>query len=708
MTRPYDPALEEQIVETVGYFFTPTRRQFVQALGAGLLIAVLESPLRAQVPGRPGRGPRGGGAAGTSARLHIGKDGTLTILTGKVEAGQGSRAEITQAAAEELHIAPDRIVLLMADTAEVPDDGMTAGSGTTPRTVPAVRQAAAAARELLLAAAAQRWNVKSSQLEVRDGKAIDAATKRELSYADLATADPTAFSQAAPPNVTITAVKDWKALGTPLPRPNGHDLVTGAHKYPSDITHPGMLHGKILRAPSYGAKLTAIDIAPAKAIKDVVVVHDGNFVGVAAPTSFQADQALEALDATAKWDAADHPSSDELFTYLAKHAREAPKNPFADELPKAAKTLKQTYEVAYAQHAPMEPRAACALWESGKLTVWTGTQNPFGVRGELARAFQLSEDSVRVIVPDFGGGFGGKHTGECAVEAARLAQAAGKPVTLRWTRREEFTWAYFRPAAAITAEATLDAANTITSWHFADINGGSPGIETPYRIAKARSQAIASDAPLRQGSYRALGSTGNNFARECFMDELAALAGLDPLAFRLAHLEPGRLRAVLEDVAKRADFLERRKGDKPGIGVGLSCGTEKGSFVAACAEVAVADNTIRVTHVWQTFECGAITNPSNLLAQVQGAIVMGLGPALREGMTFDKGSITNANFAGYKVPRFADVPELDIHLLDRPDLASTGAGETPIIAIAPAVANAVFHATGKRLRAMPLRFPDVK
>ena len=185
-----------------------------------------------------------------------------------------------------------------------------------------------------------------------------------------------------------------------------------------------------------------------------------------------------------------------------------PPNPFADELAQAKKVLRQTYQVAYVQHAPLEPRAAVAEWLEGKLTVWTGTQNPFGCRSELARAFHLGEDQVRVIVPDFGSGFGGKHTGEAGIEAARLAKAAGRPVSLRWTRREEFTWAYFRPAAVIQIEAGLDDKGKLTCWHFVNINAGGSGIETPYRAGKHQSQSVRSDAPLRQGSYRCLAATG--------------------------------------------------------------------------------------------------------------------------------------------------------------------------------------------------------
>jgi len=681
-----------------------TRRGFVQLLGAGLLFTVSAPVVVAQRRG--GRsGPR---TRSVSARIHLAKDGTITVLTGKVEMGQGARAELAQAAAEELRVPVSRIAMLMGDTSLVPDDGITAGSRTTPSTVPAVRQGAAAARGLLARLACQRWNVGPDAVAVQDGKITHAPTGRALTYAELAGSEALgkAFQEAVPPDVAVTPVQEWKVLGTSVPRPNRRDLVTGAHKFPSDMALPGMLHGKVLRPPSYGAKLASIDVKPAQAMKDVVVVRDGEFVGVAAPTTHRARQALEAIAGTARWEPAPHPSSKEVFDYLRAHARGGvPKNPFSDELAGAHRVLRQTYHVAYVQHAPLEPRAAVAQWSDGSLTVWTGTQNPFGYHGELARAFGLPNEKVRVVVPDFGSGFGGKHTGEAAVEAARLARAAGRPVSLRWTREEEFTWAYFRPAAAIDVEAGLDEKGALTSWHFLNINSGGAAVDTPYRTGKARCRYVPSDSPLRQGSYRTLAATANNFARECFMDELAALAGRDPLDFRLAHLDNPRLRAVLEEAARRFQWPQRVKQRQPGVGVGLACGTEKGSYVAACVEIALdrEQERIVVRRVCEVFECGAVLNPDNLVSQVQGCIIMGLGPALREEMRFDRGKMHNPGFDTYLVPRFSDVPEIEVHLLNRPDLVSAGGGETPIIAIAPAIANAVFHATGVRVREMPIR-----
>jgi len=690
-----------ELLEPVDYDFGLNRRSFAKILGVGLLL-VVSTPALAQ---RRGGGLGGRGARTIAARLHIGKDGVITVMTGKVEAGQGARAEFTEAAAEELRVPAGQVQLVMSDTSLVPDDGITAGSASTPRTVPPIRQAAAAARELLIDFAAKKWAVAREGITVRDGKAVEPGGKRALSYADFAASEEAAknFDQAIAPDFTLTPVKEWKVLGTSVARPNARDIVTGAHKYPSDISRPGMLYGKILRPTSYGAKLISVDVAPAKAMKGVTVAQDVDFVGVAAPTSFQAENALDAMAKTAKWLPAPPPSTKVLFDFLRQHVENGmPANPFADELPHAAKVVRQSYNVAYAQHAPLEPRAAVAEWDGDRLTVWTGTQNPFGVRNELASAFHISEDHVRVIVPDFGAGFGGKHTGEVAIEAARLAKAAGKPVSLRWTREEEFTWAYFRPAAAIDIEATLDAQGNLTSWHYLNINSGNAGLETPYRVAKNQSRFLRSVPYFRHGSYRGLAATANNFARESFMDELAAAAGADPLAFRLAHLENDRLRAVLQTAAEKFNWKARVKS--PTRGVGLACGTEKGSYVAACVEIEIAkQNQIRVRHVTQAFECGAIVNPDNLLKQVQGAIIMGLGPALREEVRFENGEIQTASFRSYPVPRYEDVPQLDLHLLNRPDLPSAGAGETPIICIAPAIANAVFQMTGKRIRAMPIR-----
>ena len=685
-----------------------SRRAFVQLLGTGLLVTVTRDVSF-------GQGGRGGGgrSIAVAARVHIDRDGAITVMTGKVEEGQGPRAQLSQAAAEELRVPVERIRLVMADTDLVPDDGITAGSRTTPGTVPDVRRGAATARELLVRLAAEQWKVDPGTLQVRDGTIINGTTNQKMTYADLAGSKDIAetFKQPVSSDVALTPVNEWQTLGKPIPRPNSRDVVTGAHRYPSDIVRPNMLYGKILRPPSYGATLESIDLSKAQAMKDVIVVRDGQFVGCAAPSSFRVVQALEAIAGTASWKTAPQPSSREIFAYLKEHAetgggsRPQTRGSVDEAFGRAGKVLSETYHLAYIQHTPMEPRAAIAEWNDGRLTVWAGVDGPQRVQGDLARTFQLSSERVRVIVPDMGGGFGGKHSGEAAEEAARLAKAAGRPVAVHWTRAEEFTWAYFRPAAVIECKGGLDDKGSLIAWDFTNINAGGAAIDTPYNIPNTKILSAGSDSPLRQGSYRCLAATGNNFARESFMDELAAAAGADPLAFRLAHLENERIRTVLETAAKHFDWPARRKKVTAEIGVGLACGTEKNSVVAACVEVHIdrKRGEIKLNEICEAFECGPIQNPANLLSQVQGCIMMGLGGALREEMEFENGKILNAGFAGYLVPRFEDVPKIDVHLVNKTDIPSAGGGETPIIAIAPAIGNAVFAATGIRLRSIPMQ-----
>jgi len=697
-----------ELLQPSAWSFELGRRAFLQTLGAGVLIAVLPEDAAAQERGRRRE-------AALGERLHLGADGAVTILCGKVEVGQGARTQIAMAAAEELRVALADVQVVLADSDVVPDDGGTYGSRTTPSTVPAVRAACAAARELLVATAARRFGAEPARLAVKDGMVRDPAQERVLAYSDLAElADVDLERHPVGSDVRITPVAEWTVLGRPAPIAGGRAIVRGEHRYPSDVVRPGMLHAAVLRPPSFGAALESLDLEPARALPGVVAVQDGGFVGFAAPTSHSARKARDAVEPTARWKSAPGPAHEELYDRLVKSGtrgggrsqpreRGNPEQAFAS----AARVERQRYHVAYVQHAPMEPRAAVAEWSERGLAVWTGTQNPGRVREELMQAFRLPPERVRVVVPDAGGAFGGKHTGEAAVEAARIAREAGRPVSLQWSREEEFTWAYFRPAGVIEVAAGLRADGRIEAWEQRNWNSGGSALETPYAVAHVRSESLASDAPLRQGSYRALAATANTFARESFLDELARLAGADPLDYRRSHLEDERLRAVLGRAAERFEWVRRRgePRDHASRGVGLACGVEKGGYAAACVEVAVdaAAGRYRVVEIVEAFECGAIQNPANLRAQVEGCIVQGLGGALTEEIRFRDGRIENAAFARYRVPRFGDLPRVETVLVDRPDLPSAGAGETPIIAVAPAVANALCAATGARIRSMPIR-----
>jgi len=306
-----------------------------------------------------------------------------------------------------------------------------------------------------------------------------------------------------------------------------------------------------------------------------------------------------------------------------------------------------------------------------------------------------------VIVPPTGSGYGGKHSGECAVEAARLAKAAGKPVKLQWTREEEFTWAYFRPAGVIDVRSGARKDGVITSWQFHNFNSGNAAIRSPYNIPNQITEFHAAESPLRQGSYRGLAASANHFARESHMDELARAAKMEPAAFRIKNAGEPRLRAVIEAATERFHWGQPKS--RPGQGFGMMAGFDKGGFVAACVEITVLNNRVRVDRIVEAFECGAIVNPDQLKNQIVGGMIMGLGGALFEAIDFDNGRILNPRLSRYRVPRFSDLPEIDVVLVDRKDLPSAGAGETPIVAVAPAIGNAIFDATGKRLRSMPLK-----
>ncbi|MCA9193483.1 MAG: xanthine dehydrogenase family protein molybdopterin-binding subunit [Planctomycetales bacterium] len=679
------------------YQFVPDRRLFVQSCGAtGMLIAVMMGSRDARAQQR--RTARRDEIL--SERFHLGADGIVTVFTSKVEVGQGSRTQLTQAAAEELHLDPKWIRLVMADTTLCPDDGGTAGSRTTPSTVPRIRNAAAALYNALTEHVANRWHVAVDDVQFQEGVFL-ASQNQRLSLAELSVDHEAAevLSAAPPSNVAVLPHEKWRYLGTSLAKVGSADVVTGQAVYPTDVQLPGMWYAKVLRPKAYGAQLISIDLNSVSHDDTAAVVREGDFIACAAPTTYDAAQALRKIQTTAKWKQSDHPASKDLFAYLKRTAQN---QPVFDHQSQAEQRLECEYTVAYVQHAPMEPRAAVANWEDNLLTVWTGSQQPARVQSELCDAFRLPPENVRVIIPDTGGGFGGKHTGEVAVEAAKISKLVKRPIKLRWTREEEFTWAYFRPAGLIEVRAGLTN-SALSYWHFVNYNSGGSAIESPYRCSSAKSQFVQTSTPLRQGSYRALASTANTFARESAMDELAFMANLDPLEFRTNHLEDGRLKDVLLAAAEKFGWAQKRGRPSANRGIGLACGTEKGSFVAACVEVEIQEDAIKVLHVCQAYECGAIQNPRNLQSQVEGSIMMGLGAAMREQMEFENGQILTDNFSSYLVPRMKDLPEMDILLLDRPDLPSVGGSETPIIAIAPAIANAVFAATGYRSRSMPLR-----
>jgi len=584
---------------------------------------------------------------------------------------------------------------VMGDTDQTPYDGGTVGSSTSPRMFPQIRNAAATAREMLVDVAARKWGVDRAAVAIANGKAT--AGSRSAGFGELTQGQK--LVQTIPANAAVTPAAQWKVAGTSVPKVAGREIVTGAHKYPFDIARPGMLHAKVLYPPQFGAKLASLDKSAAEAMPGVKVVREtltspragfgAEVVGVVAPDADTAAKALAAL--RAEWTPeTGESSSKDVFAYFKQNASGLATNGGLT-----------AYTIAYIAHVPLEPRAAVAEWSGGKLTVWTGTQRPFGVRSELAEQFKISEENVRVAMPDTGSGYGGKHNGDAAMEAAIFAKAVGQPVKRNWTREEEMTWAYYRPGALIEVGGKANPDGSIAGWEQHNYNGGPSALNTPYNVKGAREQVHQTKTPLRQGSYRCLAGTGNNFARECYMDELAHSVNLDPLEFRLRNASnDDRLVAVIQAAAEKFGWKNRKKA--AGRGFGMSAGFEKGGHVATFAEVDVAAGAVKVVRVVEAFECGAVINPEHLRNQIEGAVAMGLGGALYERIDFAGGKIATNRLSRYRVPRFADMPAIESVLVDRRDLPPAGAGECPIMGVAPAVANAIFDATGQRVRSLPM------
>ncbi len=636
----------------------PAERDWFGPLGDGLVVVL------------PPADPASGWTTSSGgAWLHVSAARAVVAFTGKVDVGQDNRTALRMLVAEELGVPLAAVRIAMGDTDLCPFDHGTFGSRSMPDAGAALRKAAARARTLLpIQPGERRVELVTSEPELSD-----------------------------PPS--------WRLVGRPHTPPGVTAAVTGARRFVSDLSQPGMWHGAVLRPPVHGATLRVLDATAVSDRPDVQLVQDGGLAGIVAAEPAAAARAV--ADLRAEWDLPDAPSDDHIAAYLREHPSQGGSGRWggpvlrqqgsaAAALEVAAVRCEATYTTAYLAHAALETRVALASWDDGRLTVWTGTQTPFNVRAEVAAALGLAEQDVRIIVPSTGGGFGGKHAGGIATEAAVLARAAGRPVRVAWSRAEEFTAGSLRPAAVIDITAGLTEAGQLSGWTHTNINAGPAGIATPYLVADQRLEYVPAASPLPQASYRALAATANNFARESMLDELAYAAEIDPVEFRLANLADDRLAAVLRAVAAHVGWGEEG-------GWGIACGLEKDGRVATAAQVRLGpDRRVRVSRLVTGYECGAIVNPQTVRNQVEGATVMALGGALYERIEFASGKITNGAFSAYRVPRLADVGEVEVILLDRPDLPPAGAGETPMIAVAPAIANAIFVITGRRLRSLPL------
>ena len=688
-----------------------SRRDFLTAAGAGLFVFFDAAPASGQEPAQiPGRVPT---PTDFNAFLKIAESGRVECFVGKVELGQGAITSLAQSLADELEVAYDSVNMVMGDTSLCPYDMGTFGSMTTPLLVPVVRRAGAEARAVLLLLAAERLQQPVENLRAENGVVFNASEPDiAVRYGELVQ------GRRIEKYVSGARVKDvpeFRIVGKSPRRKDALDKVTGKASYAADQLPPGLLHACVLRPPAHGAACSRVDTSAAEAVPGARVVRDGDLIAVLHEHPDVAAAALARIDADFI-PTAETPDEKTIFEHLVKTAPEprtvTETGSVAEGEKMASAVIERRYLHGYGAHAPVETHSATAVPQDGGISLWVSTQAPFLVKDQVAREAGYPPAKVRVISRYVGGGFGGKTEGDQAVEAARLAKLTGRPVQVVWNRQEEFFYDRFRPAAVIDIRSGMTAAGKITSWEARVIGAGDREARPFYAIPHQRVTAAggwqggnpAGMHPFRVGPWRAPSVNSNTFARECHMDIMAEAAGSDPLQFRLANLADTRMRRVLAAAADRFGWKSARAPS--GRGVGLACGIYANSYNATMAEVAVgAGGRVSARRVVVALDVGVVLNPEGMRQQAEGSVVMGLGYSLYEQVRFRRGRVLTQSLADYVLPRFSSLPQIDVVLVDNPQLPALGGGEPPIIAMGAALANAVCDATAVRLLELPMT-PD--
>ena len=610
-------------------------------------------------------------------RIRIDPDGTIVALSGKIEFGQGIRTAFAQVVADEMDVPIERVRVVLGDTGQVPWDMGTFGSRSVAQETPALRRAAAYARQLLVRGAAIEGEV--------------------------------------PKDVRLRPDAERRYAGKPMPRLEARDIVTGRARYVADTRLPDLAHGAIARPPARDMRVKSVDDAAAKKMPGVIaVVRDGDLVGVVATRASEARAAADAIVVT--WGPAE-PIAEKTWDIPMRDDKGVD-----EALAGAAKRLEAEFTLPPISNAPIGPSAAVADVRADGATIYAGTQRPFGIRDEIAEMLGRKEDEVRVIPQMPSGTYGRNSSGDASYEAALLSKHAKRPVLLQWSRAEEFAFGPNRPPAYLKVAASLDAEGRIAAWRYEEhtnvhTGGGfdpSWGPETSgrnalpaYDIPKARVTLHVEPTPLRTASFRSLAAAENIFAIESFIDELAHAAGQDPLTFRLAHISDERLRRVYERVARKSGW-GRAPGE--GRGLGIAGAVYHGTYIAEVAEVEVArSGKVRLARVWAAIDPGATVNPDGVRNQTEGGIQQSASWTLLEEIRHRDGRIANSNWDTYPIARFADAPEsIDVEVIGDATKPSTGVGEPGAVAISAAIANAVFAAVGARVRELPMTAERVR
>jgi CO/xanthine dehydrogenase Mo-binding subunit len=681
--------------------------------------------------------------------IRIEADGSVTLFTGKAELGQGIKTALVQLAAEELYLEPRAIKVVSSDTEQTADEGYTAGSRSIQDSGNAVRNAAAQVREILINVAAAKLKVDASQLKAENGKIV-AGNGRGFGYGELVANN--VLHVNAEPKSKLKDFKTYTLVGQSMPRIDIPGKVTGAATYVQDIRLPGMVHARVVRPPSMGARLRSLDAAQVEKMPGVMkVVRNGNYLAVIAEREFQAIQAMRALAAAAQWDEqaklTDYPGvydllqkgpSEELVIFDTK-TQPAP----------GSRTVEATYRRPYQMHAAIGPSCAVALLQDGKLTVWTHNQGVYPLRKAVAELLHMPEDKVRCIHMEGSGCYGHNGSDDAGGDAALLAAAMpGKPVRVQWMREDEHAWEPYGSAMVTKARASLDAGGNIVDWQY-DVwsmsHGTRPGgarsliagwlIEPPlslppsrlpgtneaegnrnskpaYKLLSARVVHHHIKAmPIRTSALRSLGAYMNVFSVESLMDELAAAAGSDPVEFRLRYLDDPRALDVIRLAAERFGWSKEKLPQGRGRGFAYARYKNSATYVALATEVEVARDTgaIKVLRVVAATDSGQAVNPDGIRNQIEGGILQSASWTLYESVGFDKTRITSRDWRSYPILRFAAVPAtVEVHVIDRPGQPFLGAGEASQGPMAAAIASAVTDATGARIRDLPLTPDRVK
>ena len=688
-------------------------------------------------PKRPGsleKNPR------LSQWLRVRPDGTVSVFSGKVELGQGILTALAQIAAEELGVALERIRMVPAETAVSPDEGVTSGSLSIQDSGSALRRACAHARALLLERAAQRLGVALEELNVEDGSVRTAG--RGTSYWECA--DDALFDREVDASVSPKPPGDYRVVGRNAARLDLPDKIAGRPRFIQDLNLPGMLYGRVVRPPRGFSRLVSLDEGKVRSMPGVMgVVRDGGFLGVITEREELAVAAQRRLREAARWEAL-APLPLNICAWLKERAAEhrviSEKN---DPVSKThrARALEASYAKPFVSHASIGPSCAIAQWRDGSLSIWTHSQGIYNLRRDLAMALRMRESAIVVRHVEGAGCYGHNGADDVALDAALLARAIdGRPVQVQWMRDDEFAWAPFGPAMALELQAGLDAQGNIVEWqHELWSNGHSsrpgrsdtPSLVAAWHLSKPFERPAAINMPLpagaadrnaipiydfpnqrvvnhyvrempvRASALRSLGAFANVFAIESFMDELAGAAGVDPVTFRLRHLKDPRGTAVIEAAARLAGWSDWKPAEGRGRGIGFARYKNLGAYCAVVAEVEAA-REVRVKRLVITVDVGLVINPDGVVNQIEGGAIQSTSWTLKEQVKLDTHGIASLGWEDYPILRFSEVPKVEVHLIDRPELPSVGAGEAAQGPTAAAIANALHDALGVRVRELPL------